>query len=474
MAVSAACDGTIPRPGAMGPSPDAAPASPFVERDGSRLKARWLEGPGGQRTFRGFHDVELKSDCNFSSTLDGSLLCLPPANYLEDDHDWANPSCTQPVVWMERPGCQISPFVYRVDFSDRCRYRERLFRLGPAVADGRAYYQDTMRGCIARGEFPDYAPHYLGEELLAGSFVRATIVARPAPPGQPLQLLVLEAEDGAASLAGFMNPDGGYECGPSLRPDGGIFCAPYAPTVSLFNFADAACREPAVSTVPACGAPPTMVRLPSTVELTPGVCTSATTLHEVGPPAQPGYRGIFGTCEPILSSSRVAYHAVGPAFPPDRFVTFEQVTEPPRGLARRVLVAPGGAAITSGWFDHARKARCSPVPVAGKQRCVPDSGWLGDFFADESCTQPVLRATADECLPRFARWPRRGTCPPSEDLYAVGARHRGLLFEEYLPEGQTTRACRFALAIAPRDVFHDVTPLAPEEFPELKPIEPRP
>jgi hypothetical protein len=75
-------------------------------------------------------------------------------------------------------------------------------------------------------------------------------------------------------------------------------------------------------------------------------------------------------------------------------------------------------------------------------------------------------------LPRYALRFDDSTCPGGEQVYSVGARYAGIVHEQFVAEGQTSVECRFATFVAPTDVFHEVTPLPGDEFPELKLIEP--
>ena len=73
---------------ADGPGPtDVADAQgePFAPSDGSRLKARWMEGPDGTRTFWGWYDTSLRAPCRFGWAADGQIRCLPEGPVLTTD-----------------------------------------------------------------------------------------------------------------------------------------------------------------------------------------------------------------------------------------------------------------------------------------------------------------------------------------------------------------------------------------------------
>src|SRR5687768_11906869 len=82
-AVACTRSATLPAPAdAAGDAPGlsdagARSAGVFVPTDGSRLKARWMEGPDGSRTLWGWYDTTLKAPCRFSRAIDGEQRCLP-------------------------------------------------------------------------------------------------------------------------------------------------------------------------------------------------------------------------------------------------------------------------------------------------------------------------------------------------------------------------------------------------------------
>lgn len=477
-----ACDGSLRAPAIDGDRPDAAsvrdappPASPppYLPTEGTRLKARWFEGPDGQRSLDALYDTQLHSSCFFSRAADGELRCLPVAHWLSDDPDFADAACTEPVVWA-RQSCPGPVFVYHWNTSNACDLRDEIFRVGAAIPDGRTYYRNWAGECVSAGAVPGYVPHRVGEEVPPTAFVRGRLTSDPPKAGQALQLVVLEAEDGAKVDQFFRNAEAGHDCALVLLDDGRVHCVPPSATISSFTFADAGCGHPAVSTNPTCGPPPALARRRITAEVAPGVCGEISAMHELGPVLDPPYTGRPGMCRAALSTSPLVYRDLGPPIAPDRFVALDQIVEPSgHALWPARLVAPGGGpAVTDGWFDGQRNARCFPARIGGKHRCVPDTERLAGFFADEQCTRPLLRATAGACLPGFAHDVEDGSCPPDVRIYAVGARHAGVVHEQYLPDDQDAPACRFSIAVAPTDVFHELTPVAGDQFPELKLIDP--
>src|SRR4051812_14998789 len=76
-----------------------APGGVFVAQDGTRLKARWMEGPDGKRNLWGWYDQLLKVPCRFTTAADGEPRCLPAGADLDDPAaDFADAQCSTAAV----------------------------------------------------------------------------------------------------------------------------------------------------------------------------------------------------------------------------------------------------------------------------------------------------------------------------------------------------------------------------------------
>lgn len=483
LAIASACGSSDPRANGDGAGPDggtradgsgAAGAGMYTPRGGTRLEPRWLEGPDGQRSFLTFHDRQLEVDCSFTRAADGELRCLPSGYFLPEVlSEWADPACTAAVVSWVRPSCQRFAFVRRRDGSNPCEPRERVYRLGERIAENRIHSRPGDGPCVASAVLSGEAPFRVGEELPPATFVKAKLTVEPASAGGPLDLVVLEAEDGARTDYGFRNR-AGLDCTLAVLSDQRVHCVPPSASVSAVTFADGACGQPAAFFQPACGASPTVARQITSV---PGTCEARSTVHELGPRIDTVYRGSPAMCAAVALPPGNQYHGLGAELAADSLPSLEEITEPsPHPVWRARLAAPRGRTVGYGWVDAERRTHCFRALVDGKQRCVPAAPRVGFFFADAACTQPLLQVTPGACLPSYASRADDSSCPPGDEYFSVGERHTGVVHQQFLRRGQasTVIECGFATGVGPADVFHYVTALPPDRFPEMKLVEPRP
>ncbi len=88
-----------------------APAS--AELSGTRLKARYIRGADGSRTFLPdvFYDSQLDVDCKFSNASDDKLRCLPESPPFQYSIFYLDDQCTKPATeaFGPQPGCPAKP-----------------------------------------------------------------------------------------------------------------------------------------------------------------------------------------------------------------------------------------------------------------------------------------------------------------------------------------------------------------------------
>lgn len=457
--------------GGMAGMGGAAP-SMFMPMGGSRLKIRWVDGPDGQRSFEGWYDTQLKVNCFFLRASDGELRCLPNGYILEATlGEWADSACSTPVVPNVRTTCAAEQHTYvrRRDVSNACETRERVYKLGDKIAENRTWLRATDGTCVAAMVYPGIAAHRVGEEVPPAMFARGTLTPEAPRQDTPIQLVVLETEDGGRVDFGWRNSAAGADCSLFVLSDGQLHCVPKLATLSTVAHVDTACSQAAAFYTPACGPAATWVR-----QNIPGTCPIASNIFGLGPELTMVYRRNGAMCEAAAPVQGNKYHALGDMAGPERFAAFQQVNDQgPQRVRRRRLVAPGGRSIGGAWWDGERQDICFRGLTAGKSRCVPASARMGFHFADAGCTQWLLRVPRDSCPPKTAVRFDSTTCPTSDVHYNVGALHTGQVWELGYVRSDTTAnlECR-PYNPSPVDVFHAVTPIPGDSFQEMTLTEP--
>lgn len=139
---------------------------------GSRLKARFLETPGGARSFLGWHDSELGIDCSFSE-INGAHRCLP-SPYRVVSYSipyYSDASCTNRVVPDLGSPCPDPDYALRYE---TCGDGERsYFEIGAKVLGGSTYIK-SGENCNASTAPVDYYP--LGSEVPLSTFASASVI----------------------------------------------------------------------------------------------------------------------------------------------------------------------------------------------------------------------------------------------------------------------------------------------------------
>lgn len=440
----------------------------FVPVEGSRLKARWLEA-GGQRSFPGWYDSQLKTECSFATAADGEVRCLPLGYSLgTSPTEWADPACTIPAVVVTRPSCEPRMFVRRIDTSNPCQVRERVYRLGARITQASTYWRPES-ACEPGGHLADAAVFRVGEELPVSMFVKASKVTAPAVgANDPVRLVLIEAEDGAKESWGWQHVGANADCALWTLADGKLHCVPSPAPVSSVTFSDQACMQGAAFFTPACGPAPAFVRRP-----TPNACPETSTVSAIGPRLETVNRAQNGACTPAQPPAGTQYHTVGAEVSPGMFPVFEFMNTGADGLQRRSLIAPGGRAIGSNWFDANRQEACFPTQIGDRQRCAPSTTLFGFDYADAQCTRPVYKRARNGCPSKYVRVFDFDVCPPSATIHAVGSEHTGPTWRRITlrAEASARLDCR-STPPAADTVYHTLTPIPGDQFPELKAIEP--
>jgi hypothetical protein len=472
---STAADAAADAQPADGPGPtDVADAQgePFAPSDGSRLKARWMEGPDGTRTFWGWYDTSLRAPCRFGWAADGQIRCLPEGPVLTTTPtEFADAACitrafVRPFRSCEPPEAHAVLWDYT---TDRCRARERIFRVGERIGDNRIFQRITGQ-CQAVEQPTTSAVFRVGEELPPTTFVKAErVVAPTSAASASVQLVLLAGEDGARDRWGWRLASPSADCSVEQLADDRWHCVPPLAPINDGWFAEATCTQPVASFDPACGSP-AHIR-----QILPGMCAPRARVLDLGATVPAPYsRGAMASCGNSLVVLGIESHALGPPLPDDRFPTMDIVGEPTmQRLQRRKQVAPDGTSVTWGWFDRQRNEPCSPLLFQGKRLCVPSSQSFADWYADAGCKTPLWRSSSTSCPDRFVVGNDYSVCPQRRILFAVGARHDGPAFRLTLAVTGARAAyeCR-PVAPGPGDALYALAPIPDEQQAELKLIEP--
>jgi hypothetical protein len=483
---SGATDGEAGDAGAAGASPVAV-AVPF--RSGSRLKARYVDGGGEAKWFMGFFDTELEIDCAFRRAADGEIRCLPAEVALTRDYfgmNFADDTCSTPLLTnttLHREFVLLDP-----DFCPGPGAEEppvRVIAIGGTEGERQAYHRNVEGVCV-----PDDVLQVgvATTEVAPSRFVKATRLP-PADPNALLQPVQLEGEDGSYEVPGFWDDERGEPCRPASEgKDAGLPDACIS-VHQLQTYGSSYFAEPA-GTTPLAGSQP-LCRYPSIVEhwesdsCQPSGWTKS--VYEVGALFKDFYAvsvNVYGPEVPPNAAVFAPVYLRGAALPWSSLPALD-TGELGSGRLRVRLGSVDGVAAHH-FRDVAQPASASDVTFYDSElavpcgrhlfpdgtRCLPlGTVWAdGNIanFADEQCTQPILRVDPDltaSCEPRrrfYLADPNGVNALPSSTrpprLYEVGASTTAL---SYTKSGTD---CIPAQAQGP------IAPLIPMSLDDLAPL----
>ena len=431
-----------------------------------------MEGPDGTRTFWGWYDTSLRAPCRFGWAADGQIRCLPEGPVLTTTPtEFADAACITRAVVRPFRSCE-PPEAHAVlwDYTtDRCRARERIFRVGERIGDNRIF-QRIAGQCQAVEQPMTSAVSRAGEELPPTTFVRAErVVAPTSAMSASVQLVLLAGEDGARDRWGWRLASASADCSVEQLADDCWHCVPPLAPISDGWFAEATCTQPVASFDPSCGSP-AHIR-----QMLPGMCAPRTRVLDLGATVPAPYsRGAMASCGNSLGVLGIESHALGPPLPDDRF--------PNLGHRRRAHRAAPAAAQAGGprWnVGHlglvpppARRA-VLPAAVSGQAPVHAVLGTFADWYADSGCKTPLWRSSSTGCPDRFVVGNDYSVCPQRRILFAVGARHVGPAFRLTLvvTDARAAHECRPVTA-GSGDALYALAPIPDEQLAELKLIEP--
>lgn len=135
---------------------------------GSRLKARVMVGADGSRSFVGWHDTELKTDCAFVKSVDGKTRCLPSGTNVLPGY-FTDSGCTKPAAYTTK-GCAPSSKYVQAIQGGACGAGYAVYQLGtPHTA---SVYVGSPGACNSTTVgLSSYDVYTLGPEVSLASFV---------------------------------------------------------------------------------------------------------------------------------------------------------------------------------------------------------------------------------------------------------------------------------------------------------------
>jgi hypothetical protein len=464
----------MPRPKVdAGTKPDAQtlPTGLFIPVEGSRLKAKWVEGDDGVRGVMSWYDTKLQTACGFTTAADGKYRCLPSGLTLGPS-DFADANCASPAVVNSQDACNPQQYVRRLDATGACSSFNRIYRLGAKLAPGQTFARSGT-DCVASGQLPEAAAYKLGEELPASMFVGAELTPEPAKGGDQVQLVLLVAEDGTKIDWNWRDPKTETTCSLYTLEENRLRCVPSPAAFLSTAFSDSACQEGTAVYSPACGPARTMTVKPPA----PGMCPGVSTVFELGPPVDSIYRvrSTDMACAVSATTVGLEYHSLGAPVPSDSFPGFDYETASGnKRIQRRRLAAPTGRAVGANFYDNQRHEVCFANQTGDTTRCLPSRTFTNYTFADANCTQPLWQGTKDACPPTYAYRYVENACPSRQLVYTLGPAFTGATYRQYTTRSDTSAEIECQpLMPAPTDVFYSLTLVPETEFAEMKLTEPR-
>jgi hypothetical protein len=402
------------------PATTQAPGDSFV--DGTRLKARWVQSPGGPRQFAGWFDTQLGVGCQFEyanwlSTveypLDYPATCLPNFGSAGDGV-FADAACTKPVAGVDCDDIHYVEASPPGTVDNPCTVPISLYELGEPVT-GQLYTTIYGAGCqpLQAGDpAAPASPRLISAALPLTTFVTAQ--AQPGPGPSRVVPITLKGSDGSS----YVDP---YRAWDTVRselvwaPDWstGLLGNPgrwqslwyslFDPT-SVSYFSDSTCSTPAAS-FGSCGDVP----LKTIVQAGADTCstTDGATFFDAGPELGVGTlflndgtgTGCRAAQAADISPPSQAF-AIGSQIPATAFADVTVLESGQGQLHLRQAAADAGP--ITGWYyyDTTWQNPCYARTAAdGKTRCLPNP-LLNGGYSDPLCTVPmyiVEQPSPDPC-----------------------------------------------------------------------------
>lgn len=156
--------------------------SATANESGSRIKAKWIVGDDGSRTFVGTYDSEREEECVWTYATDGSRRCLPIGGVASAYPQFTDSACTLRIFQRTTTcsnlglnyipvngGCSETPYLYE------------LHTLSAPLTAGTVTYGMSDDSCVEVSVIPDniYTYHSSTGAIPPSSFARGTTQTDP-------------------------------------------------------------------------------------------------------------------------------------------------------------------------------------------------------------------------------------------------------------------------------------------------------
>ena len=385
------------------PPPSKAPATGTYQ-SGSRLRAHFWDAGGGATVFQDWHDNQLNVPCTFNLADDGAWRCLPTGDSAFTFHTppmvFFDAGCTQPAVdslsqtvpawatFQENPCAgEVSPMhVYQID---------------PRLHTPAMVY--TLSGSSCTGAPPPAGHYYfLLTPADVSAFARADLVVENRGA---LDVEVLVADDDTRQLGRILDHKRAKVCQPEFD-DNHCLPADLAPVYGEYYSAPDcsgsgdglwACTVGSNN----CPAPSTGIRA------TKMGCMTTNEIITAGPTiAQSFYRDQNNQCVPVMIGGGCMFAPASSSVALGTFPTIATASVGTGRITRTILTTPNDTRELSEHelYDTQLSANCGVHEFSDNvRRCASGTAAINDFgltwFADLSCTQPLVAASSDPCQP---------------------------------------------------------------------------
>jgi hypothetical protein len=278
----------------------------------SRLLPRVLIADDGSRELVGIFDQRLGKDCSPVEASDGVWRCLPLGSDTMMYSLFSDASCTQTLLTTNGPDKTYA----WANSGLGCGGPIRVLSLGAPVRPSQVWKRNGWDGCKSEPVHPNQGYFLPGDEVRPTTF--AALSVDTLGSGRIVEK-VLRGDDGAILMRGFGWHDTRLDADVYLQPLDGTRDLLMPPSTGTWQFADAACSQPAAVTPDGCGRTYDYVTAGD-----PDGCLAQ--IFTVGPAA----RARYFVSNSVCTQNPVAYanlHAVGAPVDPGLFVT---VTSSPR------------------------------------------------------------------------------------------------------------------------------------------------
>jgi hypothetical protein len=464
LALCAACGGA----GAGDPSDTDHPGSGRSEwSSGSRLRAVVDRGGADAEIFVAWHDTELDTDCSWLNLADGTYRCVPSFTG-NASLFYSDSQCTHRVY--QHPACSNPPMAVADPFGNegRCSV-PRIYRVGSEIAPpAKAYFHDgTTCRSIGKPEAPTFKFYDLEGALEPEALVSATRTSEAR--GERLVAEVFRGADGTVDARAIADPARGWHC--DLTDPESTRCTPQLIGYEYSYFSDSACTSrlgyfaDQMSRQPFCDDTPGALGENLLVD-------DRHVLHEIGA-AYTGtvYLKAGTSCvvEPPQAHPPFLFFQFGPLLDLSALVSVAPATEGSERLRAVVLTAAGAERLRGVAFvDQERAERCDPVIAAdGTRRCAPLIEHESSYYADATCTKPVVSVPRGAPAPRLSRVDNTGYCESPSRVFGLGAAPSAVT-KLYARDGDDDDDCESAGSPDPgQDYYVSTGEIAASTFPPI-------